>query len=179
MKLLTANFLSCAVKACKSSPLSFPLHFKDAELASKPVPYNPLLLTNLLPRLDWSALVTSSKELGFTLPDTKPDVTPLSRSATTAAGEDGDSMTGVTGGLPEEEEKTMKMLHKVLMETEVVEGKMVCGSCGFEYGIHQSVGNFLLPSHLGNVNMPNFWNNEAFDTLIGRAVSSLISPLVA
>ncbi|KAK6509049.1 hypothetical protein TWF481_003814 [Arthrobotrys musiformis] len=128
MKLLTANFLSCAVKSCKSSPLSFPLHFRDAELASKSVPYNPLLLSNLLPRLDWTALVTSSSELGFTLPATKP----LLQSE----------------NIGEEDENTLKMLHKVLMETEVVEGKMVCGSCGFEYGIHQSVGNFLLPSHL-------------------------------
>ncbi|KAK6362839.1 hypothetical protein TWF730_000292 [Orbilia blumenaviensis] len=147
MKLLTANFLSCAVKACKSSPLSFPLHFRDAELASKSVPYNPLLLSNLLPRLDWPALVTSSKELGFTLPDTKPE---LPRLSTSTGGDDGDMNMSVDGGsgVGEEDEKTLKMLHKVLMETEVVEGKMVCGSCGFEYGIHQSVGNFLLPSHL-------------------------------
>ncbi len=32
MKILTVNFLTCAIKKCKSSPLSFPLHFKDAEL---------------------------------------------------------------------------------------------------------------------------------------------------
>ncbi|KAF3191522.1 hypothetical protein TWF106_009385 [Orbilia oligospora] len=147
MKLLTANFISCAVKACKSSSLSFPLHFKDAELASKSVPYNPLLLSNLLPRLDWPALVTSSKELGFTLPDTKPELPRLSApppAATTTS--DGDM--NMDSGVGEEDEKTLRMLHKVLMETEVVEGKMVCGSCGFEYGIHQTVGNFLLPSHL-------------------------------
>ncbi|KAK6357525.1 hypothetical protein TWF718_001834 [Orbilia javanica] len=147
MKLLTANFISCAVKACKSSPLSFPLHFRDAELASKPVPYNPLLLSNLLPRLDWAALVTSSKELGFTLPETKPELPRLSASSFAATTGDGDmNMDG--GAVGEEDEKTLRMLHKVLMETEVVEGKMVCGSCGFEYGIHQTVGNFLLPSHL-------------------------------
>ncbi|KAK6516333.1 hypothetical protein TWF506_006242 [Arthrobotrys conoides] len=144
MKLLTANFISCAVKACKSSSLSFPLHFKDVELASTSVPYNPLLLSNLLPRLDWPALVTSSKELGFTLPDTKPELPRL--TATAAATGDGDMNMDNTVG--EDDEKTLKMLHKVLMETEVVEGKMVCGSCGFEYGIHQTVGNFLLPSHL-------------------------------
>ncbi|KAF3158090.1 hypothetical protein TWF225_011130 [Orbilia oligospora] len=146
MKLLTANFISCAVKACKSSSLSFPLHFKDAELASKSVPYNPLLLSNLLPRLDWPALVTSSKELGFTLPDTKPELPRLSATAAATTTSDGDM--NMDSGVGEEDEKTLRMLHKVLMETEVVEGKMVCGSCGFEYGIHQTVGNFLLPSHL-------------------------------
>ncbi|KAF3315549.1 hypothetical protein TWF173_003463 [Orbilia oligospora] len=148
MKLLTANFISCAVKACKSSSLSFPLHFKDAELASKSVPYNPLLLSNLLPRLDWPALVTSSKELGFTLPDTKPELPRLSATAAAAAATTSDGDMNMDSGVGEEDEKTLRMLHKVLMETEVVEGKMVCGSCGFEYGIHQTVGNFLLPSHL-------------------------------
>ncbi|KAF3940133.1 hypothetical protein ABW19_dt0200212 [Dactylella cylindrospora] len=142
MKLLTANFLSCAVKSCKSNPLAFPLHFRDAELASTTVAYNPLLLTNLLPRLDWAALVTSSKELGFTLPESKP-------SFDTPASSPGREAMDVSYG--EEEEKALKMLHKVLMETEVMEGKMVCGSCGFEYGIHQGVGNFLLPSHLGRL----------------------------
>ncbi|KAK6344001.1 hypothetical protein TWF696_007651 [Orbilia brochopaga] len=139
MKLLTANFLSCAVKSCKSSPAAFPLHFRDAELASTSVPYNPVLLTNLLPRLDWPALVTSSKELGFTLPDSKPTFPALTRPS------DGGEVTPALG---EEQETALRTLHRVLMETEVVEGKMVCGSCGFEYGIHQSVANFLLPSHL-------------------------------
>ncbi|EPS39338.1 hypothetical protein H072_6867 [Dactylellina haptotyla CBS 200.50] len=150
MKLLTANFLSCAVKACKSSPLSFPLHFKDAELASKSVPYNPVLLSNLLPRLDWPALVTSSKELGFALPDSKPDVARISTPSAASSPSDGDD-TAMSMGATDEDEKTLRMLHKVLMETEVVEGKMVCGSCGFEYGIHQTVANFLLPSHLGTL----------------------------
>lgn len=63
MKLLTLNFLSCAVKTCKSSPLSFPLHPKDAELAKDEVDPNPDLLTNILPRLDWSALRTTAAEV--------------------------------------------------------------------------------------------------------------------
>lgn len=63
MKLLTLNFLSCAVKTCKSSPLSFPLHPKDAELAKDQVDPNPDLLTNILPRLDWSALRTTAAEV--------------------------------------------------------------------------------------------------------------------
>jgi len=148
MKLLTANFLSCAVKSCKSSPLSYPLHFRDAELSSTTTTYNPILLTNLLPRLDWSALLTSSQELGFTsLPATKPDfLTANGSSPSTATAGNAGGMD--VNNIKEEEEKVLRMLHKVLLETEVVEGKMVCGSCGFEYGISQGVGNFLLPSHL-------------------------------
>ena len=63
MKLLTANFLTCAVKACKSSAASFPLHFKDAELQQAEIEYNPDFLRNILPRLDWEACKTTAAEV--------------------------------------------------------------------------------------------------------------------
>jgi hypothetical protein len=65
MKILTLNFLTCAVKACKSSSQSFPLHPKDAELVQDSIEMNPLLLVNILPRIDWSALVITSSEVCF------------------------------------------------------------------------------------------------------------------
>lgn len=43
----------------------------------------------------------------------------------------------------------MRDLHTLLLETEVREGKMVCGNCGHEYKIKEGIANFLLPSHLG------------------------------
>lgn len=64
MKVLSINFLSCAVKACKSTSDSFPLHPKDAELAQDEVELNPQFLINVLPRLDWAALKTTSTEVG-------------------------------------------------------------------------------------------------------------------
>lgn len=76
MKLLTANFLSCPVRTCKTSPASYPLHFKDCELASDPDgnPFNREMLLGVLPRLEWGALRTSAGELGFTgLPVEKPE----------------------------------------------------------------------------------------------------------
>lgn len=123
-----ANFISCAVKACKSSSASFPLHFRDAELVQIELEYNPEFITNMLPRIEWPALVTIASELGFTtLPPTKPE----------GAGLD---------------EKTKKDLHTLLLETQVTEGKLCCANCGHEYKIHQGIANFLLPSHLGG-----FW----------------------
>jgi len=65
MKLLTANFLTCAVKSCKASPASFPLHFKDAVLERTEMAFNPLFITNILPRLSWDALRTTATELGL------------------------------------------------------------------------------------------------------------------
>lgn len=42
----------------------------------------------------------------------------------------------------------MKDLHHLLLETQVSEGKLVCGNCGHEYAIKEGIANFLLPSHL-------------------------------
>lgn len=63
MKLLTMNFLTCAVRACKTSPLSFPLHFQDAELEQSDMEYNVSFLWSVLPRIDWEALKVTAKEV--------------------------------------------------------------------------------------------------------------------
>ena len=63
MKVLTVNFLTCAVKACKTSPLSFPLHFKDAELEQSDMENNPSFLRNILPRIHWESYRTTASEV--------------------------------------------------------------------------------------------------------------------
>ena len=64
MKILSLNFLTCAVKACKSTTASFPLHPKDAELVhDDSIAPNRELLTNVLPRLDWAALKMTAREV--------------------------------------------------------------------------------------------------------------------
>jgi multifunctional methyltransferase subunit TRM112 len=45
-------------------------------------------------------------------------------------------------------EEMLKELHALLMETQIMEGKLVCGHCGHEYAIREGIANFLLPSHL-------------------------------
>lgn len=45
-------------------------------------------------------------------------------------------------------EVLLKELHSLLMETQITEGKLVCGHCGHEYAIREGIANFLLPSHL-------------------------------
>lgn len=65
MKVLSLNFLTCAVKACKSSSDSYPLHPKDAELVQDEIELNPEMLLNLLPRLDWAALRITCSEVSL------------------------------------------------------------------------------------------------------------------
>ncbi|EGC47372.1 DUF343 domain-containing protein [Histoplasma capsulatum var. duboisii H88] len=137
MKILTANFLTCAVKACKASPASFPLHFSDAELKQEETEFQADFLRNILPRIDWDALVVTAGELGFTsIASSKPE----------------------DGALADER---LHELHRFLLETHVVEGKLVCGNCGHEYQIKEGIPNFLLPSHLVELLMIQV-NNVSF-----------------
>ena len=48
------------------------------------------------------------------------------------------------------DEQILRDLHRLLLETQVMEGKLVCGNCGYEYMIKEGIANFLLPSHLGS-----------------------------
>jgi len=63
MKLLTHNFLNCAAKTCKASPNAFPLRFEEVELTAVEMDYNPQFLINVLPRVDWPALVQTAIEV--------------------------------------------------------------------------------------------------------------------
>ncbi|KAF2733739.1 Trm112p-domain-containing protein [Polyplosphaeria fusca] len=134
MKLLTLNFLTCAIKSCKSSPASFPLHPRDATLEIIESDLNLAFLRNILPRLMWSELCTITRELGLpALPETVPT---------------GEDMVEKKEGEEEVASQTAKDLHRVLLETGIREGGLVCGNCGHEYKVLEGVGNFLLPGHL-------------------------------
>ena len=65
MKILSLNFMTCAVKACKATSASFPLHPRDAELAHDDLELNKPFLTTIVKRLDWPALRTTLVEVKF------------------------------------------------------------------------------------------------------------------
>jgi multifunctional methyltransferase subunit TRM112 len=79
MKVLTLNFLTCAVKACKSTSASFPLHPKECELVSETIELNPKLIYNVLPRVDWAALTVTAAEVfpSFLFPPSFPSTLPF------------------------------------------------------------------------------------------------------
>ncbi|EEB09668.1 tRNA (guanine-N2-)-methyltransferase regulatory subunit Trm112 [Schizosaccharomyces japonicus yFS275] len=121
MKLLTANFLTCASKKCSSSPDAFPLNISDAKIAIQECEMNPEFIKNVMLRVEWPALVKTTQQLGNnTLPMEKPELT------------------------DESDELLFKSLHNVLLETEITEGKMTCGSCGHVYPIVEGIPNMLL-----------------------------------
>ncbi|KAI9818185.1 MAG: hypothetical protein M1827_000810 [Pycnora praestabilis] len=156
MKILTVNFLTCAVKACKSSPLSFPLHFKDAELVQQEMDFNPDFVRNILPRVDWDGLRVTAGEVllnptsDFLFPRLAVDKAP---ELTIPPGGEQLGFTTIPTEKPEGEaladDQVLGELHKLLLETQVMEGKLVCGNCRHEYAIKEGIANFLLPNHLG------------------------------
>lgn len=63
MKVITANFMTCAIKSCKVSPASFPLHFRDAELELQELDFEAEFIRNILPRIDWDGLRLTANEV--------------------------------------------------------------------------------------------------------------------
>ncbi|KAK9480063.1 hypothetical protein V1514DRAFT_326315 [Lipomyces japonicus] len=134
MKLLTVNFVQCTVKSCSSSPDCFPLHLDQQsdelplELAHEDVDFSAEFVTGILGRIDWPALLTTTKELGnHQLPLDKPEI---------------------ANPHAPENAQVLKDLHTLLLETQIVQGSMRCAACGHVYFIRDGIANFLLPGHL-------------------------------
>ena len=143
MKILTTNFLTCAVKSCRSSPASYPLHFRDAVLSRTELDYKEQFICNILPRIQYDALLTTAAELSLQSLVPEKEIFDDMQERIVAG-----QMDCTDNEAEEAKQEVLKKLHTLLMETEVREGKLVCGNCEFEYPIKEGVGNFLLPSHL-------------------------------
>ncbi|ORZ22645.1 hypothetical protein BCR42DRAFT_406692 [Absidia repens] len=121
MRLITHNMLQCHVKDCNTN--NFPLRFEDAEVELIEAEYNPLFLTNMLPKLDWEALTSTANQLGI---------------------------SNVPAQVPEdanENEDFLKALHNLILETHIQQGKMVCNNCQHVYNIKDGIPNMLLAEH--------------------------------
>lgn len=128
MKLLTTNFVQCAVEKCSRSNSAFPLKYLNCQLIHRDVTFDATFIAKMLPRIDWDALVAVAQNLGNeSLPKVKPEILNLSDP---------------------ENEAILKDLHTFLLETQIHEGTMVCQNCGHLYHIKNFIPNFLLPPHL-------------------------------
>ena len=129
MKLLTSNFITCAVKSCRGTEAAYPLQFTDCNLEIIEIDYRPQFIINIMPRVDWDALIKVCKTLGNeSLPATKPE----------SFGDENRT---------QEQEEVLRSLHNVLLETNITDGKMTCGGCGHLYLIKSGIANMLLAEH--------------------------------
>ena len=63
MKFLTTNFVQCAVSSCARTGDAFPLKFSDVQLVQQEVDLDREFVVNILPKLDWNALITVAEEV--------------------------------------------------------------------------------------------------------------------
>lgn len=65
MKFMTTNFVQCAVRSCAKTTDAFPLKYTDLTLIKQETEFDPEFIANILPRLDWEALVKVASEVCF------------------------------------------------------------------------------------------------------------------
>lgn len=63
MKLMTTNFVQCAVRSCSKTSDAFPLQYSEVQMVQQEVDFEPEFLLGLLPRLDWPNLVKVCEEV--------------------------------------------------------------------------------------------------------------------
>ncbi|KAI9713003.1 MAG: hypothetical protein M1828_001477 [Chrysothrix sp. TS-e1954] len=148
MKILTLNFLTCAVKACKNSPSAgFPLHIKDAELESVELEFQPQFIRNILPRIEWPALHSLAHDLGMKVPPGFEEEAEVEAQAEEMDVEEEEEKPE-TESKQDVDDEALKKLHDLLLETQITSGVLVCPVCAHQYQIKEGIANFLLPPHL-------------------------------
>jgi multifunctional methyltransferase subunit TRM112 len=65
MRLITHNMLQCHVKGCTEN--NFPLRIVDPEVESNPVEFNEEFIARMLCKVEWDALLATSKEVSVDL----------------------------------------------------------------------------------------------------------------
>ncbi|KAN0098101.1 Trm112p domain containing protein [Tylopilus felleus] len=119
VRLITHNLLACHAKGCTTN--NFPLQLQDVQIELREQELNPGFITNILPRLEWRALVDAATLLGDTsLPLEQPEMT---------------------------DDEFLQNLHHVLLEIHIVEGVMICPNCKHSYPISNGIPNMLLAEH--------------------------------
>jgi len=119
MKLITHNFLSSnGIKGVKSG---YPLKIEVKDLKICEVEFNPDFIARIIPRLDWTALVKTAKELG--------------------------QSSDLPVELFENYEKDSEFLgkvHHILMEIDIINGDLICPETERKFPITDGIPNMLL-----------------------------------
>ncbi|KAJ3348655.1 hypothetical protein HDU83_001125 [Entophlyctis luteolus] len=125
--------LMCHVKGCVAD--NFPLDVQDAEVESVQVEFNEPFMRRLMNKIEWDALVKTS----FAVPLLLLLRFPTSHLALQLG------IDQLPAQVPDMiDEDFLKRIHRVVLETQVTAGKMVCRGCGHVYPISDGIPNMLL-----------------------------------
>ncbi|PIA52154.1 hypothetical protein AQUCO_01000199v1 [Aquilegia coerulea] len=117
MRLLTHNMLSSNIKGVANG---FPLGLEVQKFVEKQVDFNPDFLKNMFPKIEWKALVTAAKTMGYAeLPE-----------------EVESSML--------ESEDFLQKFHHALLELHLEEGALICPETGRRFAVTKGIPNMLL-----------------------------------
>lgn len=72
VRLITHNLLACHAKGCNSN--NFPLLLQDVQIELREQEFNPDFVRNILPRLEWRALVDAATLASIRTPLTRVHV---------------------------------------------------------------------------------------------------------
>ena len=117
MRLLTHNMLSSNIKGVTNG---FPLRIEIEKVVEKPVDFNPEFLRNMFPKIEWKALVSAARSMGYVeLPE---EVEPSTLYS----------------------EDFLHKFHHALLELHLEEGALVCPETGRRFPVSKGIPNMLL-----------------------------------
>ncbi|TMW65673.1 hypothetical protein Poli38472_008315 [Pythium oligandrum] len=133
MRLLTHNMLVCNVKACQDTagrepglrPLNFPLKIvpeMDGVVVMETV-FSKTFMLHIMKSIDYPALVQTTKELNHPEVPQLPDQLPTDL---------------------ENADELLQLIHRVILDTNIVEGELICNNCSRSYVVSNAVPNMLL-----------------------------------
>ncbi|TDH71256.1 hypothetical protein CCR75_002784 [Bremia lactucae] len=145
MRLLTHNMLVCNVKACTNTagrdagayPLNFPLRIApemDGVVVLE-TQFSKSFMLHIMNSIDYPALCHTTKEARCNILGRRryylnhPDVPILPEQMPT------DLVN---------HENLLQLIHRVIFNTNIVEGELICNNCGRCYPITNAVPNMLL-----------------------------------
>lgn len=131
VRLITHNLLACHAKGCTSN--NFPLRFQDVtQIEVRDAELNPEFLKRFIPRLEWTALVDSAKQVR------------LLRNFSNVAHKMQIGNTSLPLSQPDMlDDDFLQTLHHVLLEIHIEQGAMVCPGCGHVYPILNGIPNMV------------------------------------
>jgi multifunctional methyltransferase subunit TRM112 len=120
MRLLTHNFLQSNVKGTEKG---YPLVIEPKKIIMEESPMDKELLANLLPKIDYMVLRGAVQQVAYLQGDLPelPTEPPLDL-----------------------DDSFLAILHKVLMDTHLMEGNLVCPDTGRKFPVKDGIPNMIL-----------------------------------
>ena len=153
MRLLTHNMLQCNVKKCTNKNDKYPLLLANVtDVVEEDIEMDREFLERLILKLNWQVLVDTCRELGWgTL-----EIPPMMRQVETTENlqdksnqmdlneDDTTSRHVETDSIPYDSEEWWTTFHTLLFNKKIVQGEMVCRSCGHVFPILNGIPNMLV-----------------------------------